>query len=308
MDVILHIGAHRTATTSFQSYLRANRAELGAQGIGFWAPWRTRGGLLNGIADRPSAAHEPQRALGRVAINLEAARRNGIAALVVTDENMAGTPRRCLRRRTVYPGVGERLARLSSAFGGPTRVTLQVRALDAWWASCIAWLVPRGEDLPDPATIEAISRAARSWRDVITDIACACPGTDIQITAYEAFGDRPDLLLRVLTDRRTVPVAHPGSFVENRRPDAAGLRAVLADRGAALPDTPETTRWSPFNPSQATRLREIYADDLYWLRAGADGLATLTEDPEPARPRLNLAAAAMKRGTPDDGPARKLAR
>ncbi|WP_417208045.1 hypothetical protein [Antarctobacter sp.] len=308
MDVILHIGAHRTATTSFQSYLRANRTELQAQGIGFWAPWRTRGGLLNGIADQPRADHDARRATGRVALNLEAARRKGIAALVVTDENMAGTPRRCLRARGVYPGVGERLARLSAAFGRPTRVTLQIRALDAWWASSIAWLVPRGEGLPSSGTLEAISRAPRSWRDVITDIACACPGTDLQVTAYEAFGDRPDLLLRVLTERRSVPLAGPGGFVENRRPDIAHLRAVLADRGGTLPAPSSQTRWTPFSDTQAARLRETYADDLFWLRAGADGLARLTEDPEPARPRLNLAAAAMKRGNTDDGPARKLAR
>lgn len=308
MDVILHVGAHRTATTSFQSYLRANRAALQSQGIGFWGPWRTRGGLLNGIADQPCALHVSARANGRVAINLETARRNGVSALVVTDENMAGTPRRCLRQGAVYPGVGERLARLSVAFGRPTRVTLQIRALDAWWASSIGWLLPRGEGLPDPAALEGISRASRSWRDVITDIACACPGTELLVTAYEAFGDRPDLLLRVLTDRRSVPLARPGSFIENRRPDVADLRAVLADRGAMLPASPAQARWTPFSDSQAARLRDTYADDLYWLRAGADGLATLTEDPEPARPRLNLAAAAMKRGRPDDGPARKLAR
>lgn len=311
MDVILHVGAHRTATTSFQNYLRANRSGLQAQGIGFWAPWRTRGGLLNGLADRPVSSDAARRGAGRVALNLEGSRRQGITTLVVSDENMIGTPRRCLRRGTLYPGAGERMARLAAAFGGPTRVTLQIRALDAWWASTVAWLVPRGENLPSSAAVEAICTAPRSWRDVITDIACACPGTEIQVTAFETFCDRPDLLLGVLTGRSGVPSARPGCFVENRRPDTDGLRAVLAARGDAAPAlsvTPPSARWTPFNDIQAARLRDTYADDLFWLRAGADGLARLTENPEPARPRLNLAAAAMKRGSTDDGPARKLAR
>lgn len=48
MDVILHIGAQRTATTSFQAYMRANSADLSAQGIGYWGPHRTRrGGVLS---------------------------------------------------------------------------------------------------------------------------------------------------------------------------------------------------------------------------------------------------------------------
>ena len=308
MDVILHIGAHRTGTTSFQDYLRVNRAVLTTQGIGFWAPWRTRGGLLNGVADRPLSSAGVRRGAGRVALNLDGSRRLGIASLVVTDENMIGGLRLSLRRRTLYPSAGERLARLSAAFGGPARVTLQLRSLDAWWASAIAYLVPRGEDVPPPQVIETLSAAPRSWRDVITDIACACPGTDIQVTTYEAFGDRPDLLLGALTRRRSVPHATPGRHLRNCRPDADTLRRILAERGDALPATSPHPRWSPFSDTQAARLRETYADDLHWLRAGADGLARLTEDPEPARPRLNLAAAAMKRGYIDDGSARELAR
>ena len=40
------------------------------------------------------------------------------------------------------------------------------------------------------------------------------------------------------------------------------------------------TRWEPFTATQKARLQERYADDLFWLRAGADGLAHLLEDPK----------------------------
>ena len=49
MRVILHTGAHRCATTSFQEYMRQNAQPLARQGIGFWGPHRTRGGLFHGI-------------------------------------------------------------------------------------------------------------------------------------------------------------------------------------------------------------------------------------------------------------------
>ena len=63
----------------------------------------------------------------------------------------------------------------------------------------------------------------------------------------------------------------------------------------------------PFDAAQAAALRETYADDLFWLKAGADGLATLTEDPEPERPASKLASRLKERGRPHDRPARRLA-
>lgn len=49
MKVILHIGAHRTGTTSFQSYMRRNADFMRIRRIGFWGPLRTRGGLFAGV-------------------------------------------------------------------------------------------------------------------------------------------------------------------------------------------------------------------------------------------------------------------
>lgn len=310
MDVILHLGAHRTAATSFQSYLRSQDAALRAQGIGAWGPDRTRGGLLTGVADRPLSPRNAQRAAGRVALNLAAARRAGLIALVVSDQALIGSARHCLRRRTLYPGIGERMARIGAAFGSPLRVTLQLRSPESWWASLIASRALRGEGLPGPDALDRICAAPRRWRDVVTDLACACPGAEIRITLHESFADRPDRLLAVLTDCPSLPPARPGRFADRRRPDASALRAALADCGLpadTLPDTTPGARWSPFDDTQAARLRQSYVDDLHWLRAGADGLARLTEDPAPARPRLNLAAVAMKRGHDHDRPARKLA-
>ena len=83
----------------------------------------------------------------------------------------------------------------------------------------------------------------------------------------------------------------------NRSPGARSLRGTLAEQGSdptALPDT--FGRWQPFTPEQSARLRENYADDLHWLTAGADGLATLTEDPTRQRAGTSLPAGHMTRG------------
>lgn len=309
MEIILHLGAHRSASTSFQSYLRANRDGLGEHGLGFWGPWRTRNGLLHGIADRPESEAQTRRATGRLQLALEGAQRNGVRRLVVSDENMMGSPRRCLRAGALYPGVGERVARLATAFGHVRTISLQVRAQDLWWASVISYLIPRGEAVPEAAKIAALARNTRTWRDVITDIACACPGAEIVVTPFERFADHPDRLLGMMTGLGHLPGVRPGEFWRNRRLTLHELRETIADRGEDPGRLPEGEgRYMPFDDRQRAALREAYADDLFWLEAGAEGLATLTKDADPMRPGFSPAIGPKERGQRHDRPAKRPAR
>ena len=205
MDVILHLGAHRTATTSFQRYLRANSGLLEAQRIGFWGPLRTRNGALKGvIADqgRLSPAAQFSKAKGRISVQLTKAQERGTQALIVSDENMLGTMRHNIRLSSMYCGAGERAARFFAAFDGRiTKVSLAIRSPDRWWASVFAAVVPRGEQVPSPAKLDRIVEATRSWRDLITDISCAMPDVEIQVLPYEAFGGQPELKLWHMTSK-----------------------------------------------------------------------------------------------------------
>lgn len=307
MDIILHLGAHRTATTSFQHVLRSLAPALASHGIGYWGPGRTRKGLLYGIADEPETAAQARRAMGRVRLNLNGAERRGARTLLVSDENMMGTPRRCLRARSLYPDVGHRVARLHAAFAPVKRVVLEIRSLEHWWASTMAYLVPRGGALPGAAQLEAISLATRSWRHVVDDLACACPESEILVMPFESFSGRPDLAFAAMTGQDW-PFAVPRDTWLNRSPDLPQLRLLLDERGedpGAL--HAGTGRWMPFTETQAARLREAYMDDLFWLRAGADGLARLTEDPEPAKTAKTPVAGLDKRGHRHDRHSRRLA-
>lgn len=307
MDVILHIGAHRTGSTSFQQYLRANRTVLAADGIGFWGPWRTRKGMLHGVSERPQTAKQARHAVGRVKLNLAGADARGIRQLIVSDENLMGTARRSLRKARLYPDIGERMARIHSAFEPVTRIMVQVRTLDRWWGSAMSYLIPRGEAVPSAETLDAIASSDRSWRHVITDLACACPDAEIIVTPFERFAPHPDHLLGLAIADAEIPPAAMGAFWANRSDTLPALRNTLLDRGDFPDLLPEDTgRWQPFTPYQASALREAYADDLYWLRAGAEGLAKLREDPMPARPANKLAAALTERGQIHDWSARRL--
>jgi hypothetical protein len=286
MDVILHLGAHRTASTSFQAYLRDNAAALRQLGVAAWGPRRTRNGLFSGIW--PETVQLPhragaQRAAGRIALALRAEQARGTGALIVTDENIPGTPRGNIRATALYPAAGERVARLATAFGGRlTRAVLSIRCPDAYWTSLIAMSVARGHPLPGPHRLRALADSPRSWRDVITDIACAMPDVPLLVLPHETYGAVPERRLqRMMPGTITAPRQHARQHL-NAAPDLHHLRRALEAAGR---DTRHLSagdgRFAPFTQAQSAQLRETYADDLFWLTAGADGLATLITEKSP---------------------------
>lgn len=311
MEIILHLGAHRTATTSFQHYARANAATLSAAGVAVWGPEITRDGLLSGVipacGTRGGAMAQLTRARGRIALRLERARAEGIARVIVSDENMIGAPRLCLRRSRLYPGIGERMARFAHAFDGRiTRAVVSVRGQDAWWASVLSYAVARGHGLPGPGDLDRLVTGGRSWRGVITDLACALPGVEIVILPHEHFASRPEARLAQMTGL-SAPRREARVWL-GRAPDLAALRRVVALRGgdpARLPDG--TGCWHPFDRYQRAALKDAYADDLFWLAAGAEGLARLAEETGPDQAGRHPPTAQTQRGQGHDIEARHMA-
>lgn len=308
MRLILHIGAHRTGTTSFQSYMRRHSAELSDAGIGFWGPVRTRKGLFSGIQPTPGLGLDAaRRARGRILLQLDKASKRGVQTLVISDENMMGSCRRNLRMGRLYPDVGERIARYVAAFDNRIdTVALSVRALDHFWTSAAAYGVHRGHDVPDAAQFEQIASDTRSWRDVVADVSCAAPKAAIKVLPFERFTDRADRFLSAAADCPAPRDDDPRWL--NRCADARALRLCLSERGSD-PDAvaQDEGRWSPFNIGQRAALRETYADDMHWLIAGANGLATLKEDADRTRAGHTLPPGSENRGHPNDIEKRRLA-
>ncbi|MGC1494469.1 MAG: hypothetical protein WA790_01580 [Sulfitobacter sp.] len=296
MDIILHVGAHRSGTTTFQQYLRDHAAELDTQSIGFWGPGRTRKSIFPGLFRPRSNAKEIRRSEGRVQMHLARTRLSGLKQLLVSDENMIGSSRHNLRASTLYPAIGERMARVSAAFGGQiTRVVMTIRAQDLWWASAAAYTVARGHPAPSAEQKDQISQSARTWRDVITDLACAVPDAEVLIIPFEQTVGQPTKVFSAATGAKA-PLDVQARWL-NRSPHARDLRGLLVEQGADISHVPDAAiRWQPFSPEQTAQLRENYADDLHWLMAGGDGLATLTEDPTRQRAGTSLPAGHMTRG------------
>ena len=286
MDVILHLGAHRTATTTFQHYLDDHQVELAARNVQVWGPKQTRKSIFPGLF-RPrrglGGRQLARRAEGRVRMLGQLARERGVSQLLISDENLLGSCRQSLAHERIYPAAGERIARVASAFGEQIRrIVFSIRSQDLWWASAAALTVARGHPVPTADRFTAIAASRRTWRDVITDIACAAPEAEIRVMPFESNAGRPDMLLACALDA-DAPACDRMHWL-NRSPDLIGLRRTLAEGGRDPGLLPEGYgRWAPFTETEAALLRENYADDLHWLTAGADGLARLTEDTFPTK-------------------------
>ncbi len=317
MDVILHVGAHRCATTSFQTYLRLNSAALQQRGVGFWGPWRMRTNMLCAIVPKPGAGaarDRQRRGVGRLRMHLARSRGLGVQTLVVSDENMLGSVRENLRFCELYCGAGERMARYAQAFDGRIRhVLLNIRGLDTYWASAAGFGLTRGREMPGAPALTRLAGAGRSWRDVITDLAHAMPDATIWVAPFEVFAGRPEAQLSALT-RMQPPRAHARERL-NATLRLPQLRALADELGTGWVFPEGDGRWQPFDPGQVADLREAYADDLMWLTGGADGLARLLPDPAKIPMPQTIRAGKsppqhhdMTRGRLDDRQERRVAR
>jgi len=189
MDVILHLGAHRTATTTFQNYLRNNEFALLQRGIAVWEPRNTRKGLFHGVLPARSREKAFGRAQGRIALRLNALDQRGVKTLIVSDENVLGTMFANLKSKALYRDAGQRVAHFAHAFDGClTRVVLSVRGQDRYWGSAIGYHVGRGRSAPSAAQISEIAGSNRTWRDVVTDVACAAGDAVTTVTPQRNAG------------------------------------------------------------------------------------------------------------------------
>ncbi|GFE48455.1 hypothetical protein So717_02080 [Roseobacter cerasinus] len=245
---------------------------------------------------------------GRVALQVGAARSRGISTLVLSDEAMIGTVAENIAAAALYPQISAHIAAAVSALDEQIAgVLFCPRSLDYYWGSALADAVAQGHEVPDRAVLKAIAASERSWRDVITDLAQALPGVPIRVLPFEAFAGRPEAFLQAGTGV-SAPLDRDRRWL-NRAPNLPELRRGLAHRsadGSALPFG--MGRWNPFTPEETAALRERYADDMMWLVAGADGLATLTEDGAPIRAGQTLPTGAQTKGHGDEHEERQMAR
>lgn len=289
MDITLHLGAHRTATANFQNYMARNADTLSARGVAFWGPERTRTGLFTGLTGAPRAL-SPRRVSGADRgtglIRLESARLEaaGVHQLIISDQDLIGSVSDNLRKEELYPDVAARLSRFRAGLAARcTRIVLLIRNYDSYWASAASLGIACGFALPDTDTLDRLTTQPRRWRAVIQDIAVVFPAADLLVLPFARFAGLPDSLCGVMTEGHIdAPVSQHKDWPHRGRNPERIIEALRA-RGIdpSTVDIPlKDGVWTPFDVDQTEMLRAVFAEDLAWLRSGADGLARLIEKPQ----------------------------
>lgn len=277
LETVFHLGVHRCATTSFQAYLDQNTGILSKAGIVAWTPQKTRSGLFSGLVRPPEdeSDRSTQRQL-RAAKDIAIARADlagrGLRHLIVSEENMIGTPRDNLARGGLYPDLTKRLARFVAAFDGKIdRIGLCIRSYEHYWSSVLAFSVASGGDVPDADQVARLAVQPRRWSHIVNEVATVVPDAKIDVWTFEAFAGRSRRQFNMLTGRVDVAaMLDQTPNWKNVSRNCNRLRHVLRLKGHEemadrLPRG--SGNWMPFDTEQCAAMRAHYAQDKVWLKS-----------------------------------------
>ena len=273
--VIVHLGAHRTATTLLQQTLAEHAEQLLSDGLDLLVPPKTRRQVFDGLIKRPStrstedeetAAHSARKLRNR----FRKFQQDKELSLFVSEENILGTMRECRDSCTKYPELRERLSPYAEAFSHVDELILGIRNSHHWWCSVLAYTVGEYASLPTQPEIDQIVASKRTWSDVISDIQSCFPDTKLTVREHPYNPNRigPDLADQ--TGIETFNQIKSVDRVSNKSSSEDALRRKLAERGEqseGLTSMMPGGVFDPFSAAQRETLETAYRKDMDKVQA-----------------------------------------
>ncbi|MFT6104497.1 MAG: hypothetical protein ACJA1E_000919 [Paracoccaceae bacterium] len=284
MDVVLHFGAHRTATRSLHQFMSQNQDTF--PDVVLWSTPDLHRGRFNDLVRSPEkitleVEARAWRRIGALRIAQQLFEQQGMRRLIVSSPDMLGPQRALLRSERLYGDISERARRFVAPFGARcATVVVAIRSYDSFWRSVLAQSVWSGGAFPKEAQLDRLVTQPYRWRRMIEQVAPLFPRAQLVVWPYEALGSLPEHQAGILCGR-PVTRFRGGRESVGASPDRAALREVAVhsgNSGIACSDMLEGDgRWQPFSADHIKTLQAQYSEDLAWLRAGASGLATFVE-------------------------------
>lgn len=274
----LHLGAHRTGTSSFQMMLAQNREVLRAAGYDLAYPGRDDipGGDLALRLPQPRNKDQWQdRFVPNAAIEMRKYAGVDNTALILSEENIPGRMIHFGAGR-FYPAAEERFKTLAQAAGAPIlRALLVVRDYADLYISAYRKRAEDNHSDPFENDRRNMLRMDRGWPEMVELIQQHLKVRELVVVEYGHRGRSVDLLGHLVPHVRALPIVEPAKRMNPSPTDAAldVLQAIYA-RGETL----EREAWqkiivahkddrasrgiSEFTKRQNRILRGRYAEDL----------------------------------------------
>ncbi len=278
----LHIGAHRTGTTSLQAALHEQRPNLSQRGVGYWGPFAMRDGrypgLFRWLGTGPLLAEERKRIDSIVLKNkhlleqrLSYQQDQGHKHIILSEENILGSIKVNFKLTGLYPDAPHRLAVFARVFGPYiSRISLTIRSYDEYWRSAIAFLLSQGGTFPTPRKLQSLADQPLRWLDVLKNVRMAFPDAEIFVMPFENWVNAYEPHIDAIFG---AALGLPPQQYMNRNASKSQqqLRLALLEHGkeeTAQKLSEADTPYRPFSPTQIAHMQAIYADDLAQLRQG----------------------------------------
>ena len=279
IKIIIHAGAHKTASTHLQNRLLENEKRVVKSGCSYLGPEKIRDqfGTLWRALGRSDTPDEQERKLAALAA--------GQPRLVISEENIIGGFKDLMNgpnRAILYPKAVERLARLAQLVApNPLHIAMAVREPSSYYVSVYNQLLLSGRFQTWERFSKGLDPTAVKWSDILRPIA-EIPGVAaVSIWRYE---DYHRLLPQILNTLLGQPRPDIPLHVEKRMHEGLSECAVQAcctwhaagydgRLGAvAREDFPVSDAYPKFSPWPEELMREsraAYGRDIEALgRAG----------------------------------------
>jgi len=276
LQIILHIGAHKTASTHLQMAMTRGRGALEGQRVAYFGPDELRRRGL-GVPEYLSADVEDTAHGERI----RAALATPCARLVLSDENLLGNAHNVemIRTARLYDRAVARLARLAPLLP-PGRVVLAlgIRNPAGFLVSAYAQRLMSGRVQSYADYTRGLDPARLRWVDLIERLQTALPHAACHVWRYEDYPANAPRVLETLlgaaaSAARPGPgVAHPGLSAQAHEilmAEAPALATqgeeVIKARVKALrtawPKGAQHPGFQPYDPAMLRRAEAAYSED-----------------------------------------------
>ena len=284
MALILHLGAHKTATTHLQKSLQLAVETLAEAGIYYAGPDLLRTDLcplVDGVGAKGPQGHAKAQRASAVLHQAQA----DFPHLLVSDENLlGGTNRMGLfdRKGRIYPLAAPRLQRIIALTGAKdVTVALSVRDPAAFMVSAFSLQITRGHELDIRDYLCGRDVAALSWSELAERLLGVEGVSRLVLWRYEDYGAlRPQILARLLTPELVPAIPEPPPanmgltqmaydwLIARAMEDSdADLRSLVREAWRKFPKTGDRAGLRLLEDDEYRRSAEAYAADLAALRA-----------------------------------------
>lgn len=283
VDLVLHLGAHKTASTYLQHRLAANAHVLSRHGITFVPPQEYRpavhaAALPIRFLNNMHALRRQRRRHASYKL-LAAAETRGHTRFVLSEENLIGNPDRLMRGSWFYDRARKEIEEIIGFTGQrPVQALLAIRNYADFYPSAYGEVLKLRGFMPfDDARRHRIVEQTRGWPDLVADVLAALPtGSRLSVWQHEAMASHEQQILEQFVGRTAAGDLDP---LDDRPQQGVSARAIahlhhVSARGArigrkrllrVIKENPKRKGHAAFDPWSAEERRHLnarYAADL----------------------------------------------